>query len=268
MNRLRVALWVLVAWALPAAIAGALGWRGVWGSGSAGLDYLIPIPVAGGVLHVPSFVVTTLAVSLAPRFGATGLQRWRALLLGLGMVGAMLTFKGPGLRLTENPLGLFLLSDAVLALGWLAFAPQRPWIRADLLSLILLLAPIAVLAWVAWGLSPRSRDFNVGTAQPYAAGHAVTIFVQTRLGPDSARFRTKALAWAAAQQHPRQWLGVDEAALYFSLDRLSAISGDRSQVFATLCQYVDGRAPRWLPGAGDCFGGAPLPGAPDGMTPR
>jgi hypothetical protein len=268
MNRLRMALWVPVAWALPAALAAALGWRGVWGSGSAGLDYLIPIPVAGGVLHVPSFVVTTLAVSLAPRFGATGLQRWRALLLGLGMVGAMLTFKGPGLRLTENPLGLFLLSDNVLALGWLVLAPQRPRLRADLLSVILLLAPLAVLAWVAWSLSPRSRDFSVVTARPHGTGQAVTIFVQTRLGPDSAEFRRAALAWASAQQHPRQGHGVDAAALYFSRDSVPALSGDHRQVFATLCQYGDGRAPRWLPGAGDCFGAAPLTGASDGMAPR
>src|SRR5262245_4267905 len=42
---MRFFLWLLLAWPTPALIAGALGWKGVWGSGSALADYLIPIPV-------------------------------------------------------------------------------------------------------------------------------------------------------------------------------------------------------------------------------
>lgn len=42
------AVWAVIAWIVPAAIAGALGWKGIWGSGSAFADYLIPIPVSGG----------------------------------------------------------------------------------------------------------------------------------------------------------------------------------------------------------------------------
>jgi hypothetical protein len=266
MNRLRGMLWCLLAWVAPAAVAGALGWQGIWGSGTALLDYLIPIPVAGGVLHLPSFGLMAVAVVRAPRWGPRGLQRWRALALSLAITGALMSFEGPGLRLTENPVGLFLLSDGVLATLALALAPQRPWLQADGPSLLLLLAPIALLAWVAWELSPRSRNFNVGTVRQGPTGREVTIFVQTRLRPDSAEFRSKALAWAVGAQNPAQWHGIDRAALYFSGELRAAIAGDQGQVFATLCQSSDGRAPRWLPGPGDCFEGSP--DGPGRATPR
>src|SRR5262245_6062241 len=60
------AVWAAFAWLAPAAIAGGLGWKGIWGSGSAFVDYIIPIPVAGGVLHVPSFAVTSVIVFTQP----------------------------------------------------------------------------------------------------------------------------------------------------------------------------------------------------------
>lgn len=41
---------LVIAWFTPAVIAGALGWRGIWGGTSAFADYLIPIPVSGGCL--------------------------------------------------------------------------------------------------------------------------------------------------------------------------------------------------------------------------
>ena len=40
---LHLLLWALVAWPLPALIAGALGWKGIWGSGSALVEFLIPL---------------------------------------------------------------------------------------------------------------------------------------------------------------------------------------------------------------------------------
>ena len=48
---------LIAAWLTPALIAGVLGWTGIWGTGSALVEFLIPVPVAGGVLHVPSFAV-------------------------------------------------------------------------------------------------------------------------------------------------------------------------------------------------------------------
>ena len=64
---------------MPALIAGALGWKGVWGSGSALADFLIPIPVAGGVLQVPTFLVRGLIVFLMPSTSDETAARMRAL---------------------------------------------------------------------------------------------------------------------------------------------------------------------------------------------
>src|SRR3970282_2853183 len=57
---------LVLAWITPAAIAGALGRSGIWGTGSAFLDYLIPFPVAGGIFHLPSFAVAA-AIILSSR---------------------------------------------------------------------------------------------------------------------------------------------------------------------------------------------------------
>ena len=81
--------WLLVAWTLPPLIAAALGWEGIWGSGSALVDYLIPIPVAGGAFHVPSFLICTLAVARLPSLGDVGASRVRAALLGITVAGVL-----------------------------------------------------------------------------------------------------------------------------------------------------------------------------------
>lgn len=265
MNRLRWILWCLLAWVLPAAVAGALGWHGIWGSGGALVDYLVPAPVAGGVLHLPSFGLMAVAVIGLPRWSARGLLRWRALALSLAIAGALMSVEGPGLRLTANPVGLFLLSDGLLASLALAAAPQRPRLMADLPALALLLVPLVWLAWVAWTLSPRARDFRVGTVLRDTGASEVVLFVHTRLRPDGAEFRARALAWATTQQNPAQWHGIERAALYFTETLEAAVERDRRRVVATLCQTVDGQPPRWLPGPGDCAGTAseaPGPAAP------
>ena len=116
MNKLRLIVFGILAWVVPPLIAGALGWRGVWGSGSALVDYLIPIPVAGGALHVPSFVLLLVLVAWGPRLSAKATGRARALALGAALTGAVLLLPPPEWRPSENPLGLFVVVDALVAL--------------------------------------------------------------------------------------------------------------------------------------------------------
>ena len=68
-HRTAIILWAAGAWVTPALMAGALGWSGIWGSGSAFGDYLIPVPVAGGALHVPSFAVALALAAAWPKLG-------------------------------------------------------------------------------------------------------------------------------------------------------------------------------------------------------
>ena len=89
MPKRRLLVWASIAWPLPAVLAGALGWQGVWGSGSALVDYLIPLPVAGGALHVPSFLCCGLAVARLPSLGLVGASRVRAALIGVTLVGVL-----------------------------------------------------------------------------------------------------------------------------------------------------------------------------------
>lgn len=252
---LRVLLWSLLAWPLPALVAGGAGWKGVWGSGSALVDYLIPLPVAGGALHVPSFALATVAVALMPRLKAIEIQRARFLALGAAIAGALMVFEWPSGRVQQNPLGLFLLSDGALAFIVLSLSRQRPWLRVDLLSLLLVAGPTALLATVLWRMSPNANDFNTGHAMQDASHTRTTIYVHTTLKPSSPGFRATAEAWAATHQHPKQWGDVEEAALLFLTDRAASLAGQPDAAFATLCQYEDDTPSRWVDGAGDCFAG-------------
>ena len=268
----RLISWLLMAWTLPALIAAALGWRGIWGSGSAFTDYLMPLPVAGGALHVPSLIVATVAVALLPTLGAAGAARVRALLIGMALAGVLFLLNllpilaalkaGTALpsRIWDaNPLGLFLISDALLALLFTAAVP-RPWLKPDFAALVLLLLP------AAWPLSmalPRAAamadvKFTAGLSQHGAVRGNETLMVHTTLDPAAADFRARAEAWVMAPSsmaHPRFHVSAESMALLFTRDAEAARRGGLDKVGATLCLYEDDTPPRWLPGTGDCFTG-------------
>lgn len=265
---LRATFWVLLAWPLPALVAGALGWKGVWGSGGALADYLIPIPVAGGVLHVPSFAICGLIVMAMPAAGAVAAARMRALLIGLAGAGLLMLLRLDDVWLAwqthstrvgslwqENPLGLFVLSDALMALAFTALASQRPWLRIEVASLLVLLLPITLPLGMAMKYSPSGQPFLPGTSRPGPTKTDVIEFVFTRLNIDGADFRSRAEAHVAPM-HPRFSVNSDDMAVLFT-DKLDAArAGDRSAAKATLCLYEDGTPARFLPGdaSAECFG--------------
>lgn len=272
MSRIRILLWVIVAWPAPALIAAGFGWHSIWGGGSALTDFLIPLPVAGGVLHVPSFVMATAAVLLLPNLSPAAASRWRALLIGVALAGLLwllnLQFILAALKTGEalprlwdqNPLGLFLISDALLAMLFTASAPQRPWMRLEVLTLVLLLLPSALPISMAL---PRASavaavEFSAGTSQHGEQRGDEMLMVHTRLDPAAPDFRARAEAWAQQPQamaHPRFHISVETQALMFTRDAEAARRLDRGKVAATLCLYEDETPLRWLTGAGDCFSG-------------
>ena len=81
-------IWLPLAWLLPALLGHALGWSGLWG-GAALPDLLWPLPVAGGALHVPSFVLCAVLVKLLPGASDRVAARLQALLLGLALALAL-----------------------------------------------------------------------------------------------------------------------------------------------------------------------------------
>lgn len=269
MSKLRLLLWILLAWPLPALIAGALGWEGVWGSGSALKDYLIPIPVAGGALHVPSFVVTGVIVLLMPGLGSVAAARLRALLMGMALAGVLWLLnlhdlwlaqqtgvKFSGSPWQQNPLGLFLACDAVMALVFTSGAAQRPRLRLDVLTLLLLLLPTALPLSMARPRASADPPFQAGISQRGETRGDEILMVFTRLDTNTADFRRQAEAWTeqpSSMAHPRFHIDAEDMAVMFTRNREAARRLDRAQVEFTLCLYEDGAAPRWLQGAADCF---------------
>jgi hypothetical protein len=273
MNKGRLLLWTLIAWPLPALIAGALGWPSVWGSGSAITDYLIPIPVAGGVLHVPSFVLGAVAILVLPNLSPAGASRLRALIIGVAIAGVFwllnldqlfraLQNGEPFTRLQwqQNPLGLFLVCDALLALLFTAAAPQRPRLRVEGLTLLLLLLPSLMPLQMAMPRAKTAEEkllqFTAGAGDREGTRGNELLMVVTPMDMNAADFRQRAMQWVekpGSMAHPRFHISAEDFALLFTADREAIRRFDNRQARLTLCLYEDGTPPRWLQGVGDCF---------------
>lgn len=275
MNKSRLLLWTLIAWPLPALIAGALGWEGVWGSGSALKDYLIPVPVAGGVFHVPTFVLGAVAVTVLPDLSPAGASRLRALIFGVVLAGVLwllnlhdlfrsMQTSEPLKRLQwqQNPLGLFFTCDALLALLFTIAAPQRPRLRLELLTLLLLLLPSLIPLQMAM---PRARtaeevqlQFTAGTGDRGKTRGDESLMVYTPMDMNAPESRKRAEMWVekpGSMAHPRFHISAEDLAVMFTGNREAIQRFNADQAVVTLCLYEDGAPPRWLPGAGDCFSG-------------
>lgn len=266
MSNLRFLIWFLIAWPLPALIAGAMGWTGVWGSGSALADYLIPIPVAGGVLHVPSFLVCSAIVWNMPKVSTLAAGHMRAFLLGVALAGVSLLLKVdaiwlayktqssiPGDIWQSNPLGLFLLSDALVC-TMLTWGATREGMRFNVVSLLLVVLPVSLPTLVAMQYSSADKDFLPGSGRPGLAHFDDVSMVFTSLDMNTSEFPNRAEQWVGPR-HPRFLSGIDDAAYMFTRDLDAARNFDTSKVVKTLCLYEDGTPPAWISGAAsnECF---------------
>lgn len=265
---LLLAIWLPLAWAAPAAAAGALGWKSVWGSGSAALALLLPLPISDGMLHLPSFLGVTALLATQPwpwRLGGYA----RASLLAGALVGLsllldfgelLLALTGDariGLRWQANPLGLCILCDCVLAQFFVgAFGGRWPsgageWAGALLVGVVV---PLGVGSM--WMKSePRTvlKFFQAGS-RPGPGRGTQEYFVHTRVPVGAATFRAGAAAFAEALD-PRVDPNAEDVAVYF-YERADAAGGQRPDAArATYCLYEDGKPPAWHAGFADCFKG-------------
>lgn len=251
-------IWLPLAWLLPALLGHALGWSGLWG-GAALPDLLWPLPVAGGALHVPSFVLCAVLVKLIPGASDRVAARLQALLLGLALAGLLwlLRLDGmwvswrsggnwPGWQWASNPLGLFLLCDATLALlvtaRWPSLSLLRDPVAAVLLALPLV-APIAMTARSGLVTEP----FLMGHSRPGDVRGDEVLMIYTRLDMQAPDFQARALAWAD-RYHPSRDLNADDTAVLFADSHEAAQRMETARARQTLCLYEDGTPPLWLPG--------------------
>lgn len=264
----RFLFWLALAWPAPALIAGALGWKGVWGSGSALADYLIPIPVAGGVFHVMTFACVTAVLVTQAKWPPMLQGAARGILLGLSLAAFALLLDLPALRdaattdlklhripWQQNPLGLFLLTDSLIAQLFLGSYEGR-WPEASrewLLSAVALAVLPVGVASVWMGKDSRGgQPFIIGGSRPGPDRADEVHFIYTKLPVGSPKFRPEAEGFVA-QWHPASSINSEDAAIHFFTSLEAAKMQDAKQAVLTYCMYEDGTPPAWMGGAGDCF---------------
>nr|MBL8456380.1 hypothetical protein [Zoogloeaceae bacterium] len=267
MNRkLLFCLWAIVAWIAPAAIAGALGWKGIWGSSSAFADYLVPVPVAGGAFHLPSFITVSLILFTQPWAGRPG-GLVRGILVAGALVGvatlldldrlqlAATTDMAGGRFWQQNPVGLFIFTDCVIAQFFVgAFEGRWPENMTEwVVSLVVALAVPAAYAGAALQADPRQHNpFVYGGAREGDRRGDEMVFYYSKLPLGSDAFRQAASA-VLAQHDPRMNVNAEDIAIHFYDSFATAQAQDRRAAQYTVCLYQDGTATTWNAGSFDCF---------------
>lgn len=285
--KLRIVTYLVSAWLLAPLLAALFGWRGIWGTGSAGPDFLLPWPTTGGALHVPSWLLGVGLVVLRQRVD-TAAPWWAglgaAVMAGAGSLllvdladlalwwqaGASLPSASE--LVSANPLGLFLLVDGLLALIWprAAGAPvPRGQRRA---GAALALGALLLFGAALWQQAPVNRyDLLPATSRPGPSrgDEFVAYFTTLPMTPAT-------LAEAVARHGlppPQEDVNVQDQAVLFFDDHAAARQLRMDRVRMTWCRYEDGTPDRWIPGAGDCFGShlnfsERLAGAHERLDPR
>ena len=260
---------LMMAWITPAAIAGALGWSGTWGSGSAFADYLIPIPVAGGVFHVPSFALAALTIfalkrSDTPSAGILPAAAFGVLLAALALMvevdrlsGWLFTDYDPAgapLRLDGNPFLLFVASDAawvgVYALMRHFSSPARFW-------LALPFVPVFIVGYGIFSYHTSGPIFEMGGSTYTTNRGEQIVAVYTAEPFDETVFK----AWTTKDPNfllPWQDVNSEHVAVYFTRSlqmtkwgRFDAL--DSADTVGTICLYEEDRSVVAHRGYFDCF---------------
>ncbi|SDZ94514.1 hypothetical protein SAMN05660420_00828 [Desulfuromusa kysingii] len=260
---------LILAWITPAAIAGALGWSGIWGSGSAFAEYLIPIPVAGGAFHVPSFVITA-AIILVCR-NATGTKiRFLPVLAFSALAAAlslMLEFDrlhawfftdyqpfGSPFRLDGNPLLLFIATDAF----WVgAYALMKGFVPPARYWLALPLVPAAIIGLSVINYQTSGPIFKKGGPMYSGVRGEEIVMVYASENYDEKVF----LNWVKQNSNfARPWLNVntEHVAILFtnSMQVIKWRQYDqmtKDSTIATVCLYEEDRSIIPHDGYYDCF---------------
>jgi hypothetical protein len=268
--KIQLAIYLVAAWLLAPLLAGLAAWPSVWGGGSAALDYLLPLPISGGVLHLPSLLGGALLLVLRQRGAGTAPWWGRVGAAAMAGAGAALLIDLSALAqawhsdsawpltgrwLSQNPLGLFLLVDGLLALLWPGRPAARPSVRTRLLGVLLALGLPLLLLAAQWRQLPVHRhELLIGASRPGPARGDETTAIYTRLPMQPAPL-ADALARQGLLPHPRDDVNVQDQALVFFDSLADAQRLNLTNARLTWCRYEDGSAERWIPGAGDCFGG-------------
>lgn len=272
MRHAPLVIWLLAAWLAPAALAHALDFDAIWGSGSAFVDYALPLPIAGGFLHLLSFVpLFVLAFALSGTAAPQGLRALGpAVLVGAALTGVVLLLDPAELRLAassdvryefsgaaarHNPLGLFLVSDAVFALLLASrrglSGPRSAAAIATAVAVAIAMPLVAVWSWTD-GDSRVQAPVAFASAVRSAQRGDAAVAVHARLGANDPALPAAVRAFAR-DYDPVASVDASDLAVYVFASLDAARRGDTQQAIHTLCLYEDGTPARWERGATDCF---------------
>lgn len=262
---------IFLIWLTPALIAGILGWSGIWGTGSAFVEYLIPLPVAGGVFHIPGLVVSIIALKILDNDDS----RMRMLIgyAAFALLMIMLTLhidfarfyswlttdyqpSGSPIRFDSNAIYLFILTDAFWVWIYATFKGQRfSFIN---LTLLVALPPIILMLLFA-EQKVAGPSFKIGGSKVGKHRGQETQFIFTTANYNEKLF----LDWLDAKNYiGTPWFNpnTEHEAIIFTnsmqlikwgkFDDISELN-----TIATVCSYEEDQSQTIHQGLYDCFSG-------------
>lgn len=257
---------LVLAWITPALVAGMLGWTGIWGTGSALVEFLLPVPIAGGFLHVPSFAVTAclvladrLSEGLArsvPAVAAAVLVATVCLALDTGRIHAFLFSDHTPASLIVfelSALHLFIASDAFwVCFHYLTGGRRSPAWQWGAVALV----PVAALAFSTAPRLAGTPVFELGGIRqgPSRGDQLHVVYASSPFQEDVYR------NWLASRDYfgpPWTSPNSEHVAIVFT-DSLEATKRLRYEdlpaiAVATFCLFEEDRSIHAYAGHHDCF---------------
>lgn len=262
---------LILAWVSPALIAEMLGWKGIWGSGSAFLGALIPLPVSGGIFHVVSFAVASTVIlsekqippalrRFVPIIAAAVFVWMLALQIDFDRLNAYLftDYKpfGSPIRFDSNLLYLFITTDAFWVFLYAILKGMRPPVKC---WIIIPLVPICVIGMIVVKHKFSGPEFKIGRSFSGNKRGQEIHLVHTSGGYDKKAL----LKWFASKGYlarPWQSPNYEHSAVFFT-SSMQAIKWGKldliteKNTIATLCLYEEDESMILHKGYADCFAG-------------
>lgn len=264
-------LFICLIWLTPAMIAGMLGWSGIWGSGSAFTEYLIPLPIAGGAFHIPGLIFSFIALKTLNNRDSTHSHYigYSAFFLFAVMLTLHIDFPrfynwlttdyqpyGFPIRFDSNAIYLFTISDAF----WVWVYALVKGSRLDKTTLLMaMIIPPAVLILQLVKYSVSGPDFTIGGTAPNKNRGQETQYIFTTAKYDEQLL----LNWLNERDYlgaPWMSQNTEHEAIIFT-NSMQAIKWGRhdeintSNTIATVCSYEENKSRNIHQGLYDCFAG-------------
>ncbi len=269
-----VRVFAVFMWVTPALIAGILGWKSIWGTDSALLDYLIPFPLTGGIFHVPSFAIACAGMvvckkasrEIRPFFGLA------AFIIFILVLSYQIEFErlyawattdyepyGSPLRFDSNAVYLFVTTDAFFFWLYVVFLGGNLKRYLIYYLAVFVLIPPVYLALKTVNTKVGKAEFKMGgISNTKQRGQEIRL-IYTNAKPSENEY----LAFIDEHRYSMQpWTSpnAEHLAIYFTnsrqlLEWRKFDELNEENTLATVCRYEEDQSTRFYLGKIDCFEG-------------